>query len=171
VLADEVGNDVAYKVTLVFKKAYGDRMVMPKLLEAMYENKLFGKKSGAGFYFYKGDKRTFNPKVEELRNKIGTTAKTMTEEQMRNRVFLLMINEAARCLEEGVVESSPYLDMALVMGIGFPPFRGGLLKYADTLGIDFIVNNLNDLQKSTGQRFAPCNRLLEMQRSKQNFYR
>ena len=78
---------------------------------------------------------------------------------MRARTFLLMINEAARCLEEKVVANPDYLDMALIMGIGFPPFRGGLMRYAASLGIDNVVSQLKKFQQLYGDRFAPCDYL------------
>ena len=81
----------------------------------------------------------------------------------------MMINEAARCIEEKIVPKPGYLDMALVMGIGFPPFRGGPLRYANSLGIDNVVNKLKALEKSQGERFAPCKLLLEMQKTGKEF--
>jgi len=127
VLADEVGNDVGYKVSKVFESAYGARMAMPKIVALMYEKHLFGKKSGKGFYIYQGKDRKINPEVEQLRNTLTKDAKPFAIENMRDRVFLIMINEAARCLDEGIVANPAYLDMALIMGIGFPPFRGGVV--------------------------------------------
>ncbi len=170
ILADEVGNDVGYKVTKVFEKAYGSRMAMPKLLEAMYENKLYGKKCGQGFFLYQGDAHKKNPKVAELRKALMPQHKPFANEDMRDRVFLVMINEAARCLDEKIAANPSYLDMATVMGIGFPPYRGGLLRYADTLGIDYIVNQLKRFKELYGERFAPCEYLLKMQREHKTFF-
>lgn len=170
ILADEVGNDVGYKVSKIFEEAYGSRMAMPKILSLMYENKLYGKKSGKGFYLYEGDTIKINPEVEKLVKSINQSSKEVTDTDMRDRVFLLMINEASRCLEEKVVANAASLDMAMIMGIGFPPFRGGLLRYADELGIDYVVNGLNHLKELYGERFAPCKQLLEMQKNKKRFF-
>lgn len=170
ILADEVGNDVGYKVSKIFEEAYGPRMAAPKILSLMYENKLYGKKCGKGFYLYNGDKKKVNPEVEQLRKKLNETSKEISVDEMRDRVFLLMINEASRCLDEKIVANPSYLDMAMIMGIGFPPFRGGLLRYADELGINYVVNGLNRLKGIYGERFAPCSLLLDMQRTHKTFF-
>lgn len=169
-LADEVGNDVGYKVSKIFEQAYGPRMALPKILALMYENKLYGKKNGKGFYLYQGDKIKTNPEVAKLRYSITQVSKAVPETDRRDRVFLLMINEATRCLEENIVANPAFLDMAMIMGIGFPPFRGGLLRYADELGIDYVVNGLNRLKEAYGDRFASSQLLLEMQRAHRSFF-
>ncbi len=169
-LADEVGNDVTYKVSKVLENAYGSRMAIPKLVTAMYENQLYGKKCGIGFYIYKNNKKKFNPKVKQLRKNLNIPQKKISDTDIRDRVFLLMINEAARCMEEKIATNPAYLDLALIMGIGFPPFRGGLLRYADKLGINYIVNQLKRYKELYGERFVPCKKLLEMQRSGESFF-
>lgn len=170
ILADEVGNDVGYKVSKIFQESYGSRMEVPKILTLMYENKLLGKKVGKGFYLYEGDKTRINPEVEKLVKSLNEPVREVSDVDMRDRVFLLMINEASRCIEEKVVANAASLDMAMIMGIGFPPFRGGLLRYADELGIDYVVNGLNHLKELYGERFAPSPLLIEMQRNKKTFF-
>lgn len=160
-LADEVGNDVGYKVSKIFEEAYGPRMAVPKIVELMYENKLFGKKNGKGFYIYDGKNKKFNPEVEALRKKAGAKQESITPDEMRQRALLVMINEAGRCLEEKIVANEGYLDMAMIMGTGFPPFRGGLMRYAESLGWSNVVQQLNALQAKYGERFAPCSYLLK----------
>jgi 3-hydroxyacyl-CoA dehydrogenase/enoyl-CoA hydratase/3-hydroxybutyryl-CoA epimerase len=169
-LCDEVGIDVLYHVCQSFQKAYGDRMDTPKLIAAMYDKKLLGKKTGKGFYIHEGKDRRFNEEVEVLRKNIGKSPRTITEEEMRNRVFLTMINEASRCLDEKIVAGPGFLDMATVMGTGFPPFRGGLLRYADTIGPQKIVETLKGYTQTIGPRFAPSQKLLSMQQANQRFY-
>ncbi|MEI8365670.1 MAG: 3-hydroxyacyl-CoA dehydrogenase NAD-binding domain-containing protein [Parachlamydiaceae bacterium] len=163
-LADEVGNDVGYKVGKSFEAAYGERMTTPKLITLMYEQKLYGKKCGKGFYLYEGDKKKINPEVEKLRCQVGAKQVSISTDEMRARTFLLMINEAARCLDEKVVANADYLDMALILGIGFPPFRGGLMRYAHSLGIDNIVKQLNVFEQKYGSRFTPSSWLLKTER-------
>ncbi len=170
VLADEVGIDVMYKVNHVLEEAYGSRMQSPKVIDAMYEKKLFGKKVKKGFYIYKGKDKSFNPEVYKLMNYKAPNNESMSQMEMSDRVMLLMINEAARCLQEKIVSRPDYLDMALIMGVGFPPFRGGLLRYADSLGINYIVDHLKAFEQKYGSRFAPCDRLLEMQKNGESFY-
>jgi 3-hydroxyacyl-CoA dehydrogenase / enoyl-CoA hydratase / 3-hydroxybutyryl-CoA epimerase len=173
-LADEVGNDVGYKVSKVFEQAYGPRMAAPKILELLYAQKLYGKKTGQGFYLHSylqdGKKSRPNPKAEELRASLHHKTITISDRDLRDRVILSMVNEAARCLQEKVIENRDYLDMALILGIGFPPFRGGLLRYADTLGIAYIVEQLTRFQQEYGERFAPAPLLLEMQRTHSSFF-
>ncbi|KAF3362716.1 Fatty acid oxidation complex subunit alpha [Chlamydiales bacterium STE3] len=167
-LADEVGNDVAYKVNKTFEKAYGERMKAPRILELIYEAKLYGKKEQKGFYLYEGEKTRFNPAIEKLNASIAKQ-QTPSEEEITTRFILVMINEAAHCLEEGVIKKPAYLDMALIMGIGFPPYRGGLLRYADEMGIANVVRQLEAFSKY-GVRFKPAQLLLGMQQKNSKFY-
>lgn len=169
VLADEVGVDVLYKVSKVLEEAYGPRLKTPALLQQLYDKKLLGKKVGKGFYLWKGKHNTWNPEVEAL---LGPDAgkNDLPDAEIRDRIVLLLINEAARCLEEGIIKRPDYLDMALIMGTGFPPFRGGLLRYADTRGSKEIVARLQELEKSVDPRFAPCKLLVEMAETNKSFY-
>jgi 3-hydroxyacyl-CoA dehydrogenase/enoyl-CoA hydratase/3-hydroxybutyryl-CoA epimerase len=174
ILADEVGNDVGYKVSKAHFEAYGSRMAVPVIVEAMYAHELWGKKNGQGFYLYKGDKKKPNPKVAKLRKEIGNANKEasiqLSDQDVLNRALLPMINEAARCLQEQVVSKPEYLDMAMIMGTGFPPFRGGLLRYADSLGIAYVDEHLKAFQKRYGERFEPCALIGQMQRDEGKFY-
>jgi 3-hydroxyacyl-CoA dehydrogenase/enoyl-CoA hydratase/3-hydroxybutyryl-CoA epimerase len=85
-------------------------------------------------------------------------------------MVLAMVNEGARCLDEGVVESPEDVDFAMVTGAGWAPFRGGPLRYADTIGVDRVVAALSRLANEVGPRFAPCDRLAEMARTQKRFY-
>jgi 3-hydroxyacyl-CoA dehydrogenase/enoyl-CoA hydratase/3-hydroxybutyryl-CoA epimerase len=166
-LADEVGNDVNYKIANIFETAYGERMKVPQCLKTVYENQLFGKKSGKGFYLYENGKKLPNPTIQKLIPEKNTN---ITDQEVIDRMILLMINEAARCLEEKIVAKPQLVDMAMVLGTGFPPFRGGLLCYADELGIDYVVNTLKNFQQKYGSRFAPAKLLVEMEKDKKTFY-
>ena len=84
---------------------------------------------------------------------------------------MIMINEAARILDEKIVKDASELDMAMIMGTGFPPFRGGLLKYADSLGIEKVHMSLVYLQEKYGDRFEPAKLILEMAQNKETFYK
>ncbi|TDJ56444.1 MAG: fatty-acid oxidation protein subunit alpha [Planctomycetota bacterium] len=157
-LVDEVGLDVGYKVAKVLEEAYGPRMHVPEALGAVAETGGFlGKKSGAGFYKYRKGRKRPNRRVERLardaRREDGITARDLTDEQIVDRAILIMVNEAARCLEEGVVAEPEALDMAMVMGTGFAPFRGGLLRYADERGVVLIRDRLAELAAEFGERF------------------
>jgi 3-hydroxyacyl-CoA dehydrogenase / enoyl-CoA hydratase / 3-hydroxybutyryl-CoA epimerase len=167
-LADEVGNDVGYKVALILNEAYGDRMSVPPTFKKIVDAGLFGKKMGRGFYIHKGKEKTLNPEVSEI---LGTTRRShLSAEEMVDRFVLVMLNEACRCLEEKIIENPAYLDMAMITGTGFPPFRGGLLRYADSRGIPTIVQRMKEFSERFGERFKPCSLLEEMASEGKSFY-
>ncbi|MBB65637.1 MAG: fatty-acid oxidation protein subunit alpha [Waddliaceae bacterium] len=172
VLIDEVGIDVAAKVAKVHAEAYPDRMIYPKIYDEIVEKGMLGKKNGKGFYLHKGKKRTINPEMLKLQKK-GSKKKGESESMEReivDRMILCMINEAARCIEEEVIESPEFLDMAMIMGTGFPPFRGGPLRFADSLGIGEIVRRLDQLAGKHGPRFQPAPILRQMDMEGKLFY-
>jgi len=169
-LADEVGIDVCYKVAKILHEAYGDRVVVSELLRVIYEDKkLLGKKAGKGFFIHDknsgGKEKNPNPDIQ-----VAAISSGITDEDIVNRCILLMVNEAAMALEEGMIERAEYLDMAMIMGTGFPPFRGGLLRYADSLGAAEVVKRLEALEKLHGKRFKPAKLLVEMSAKKRSFY-
>lgn len=163
-LADEVGIDVLAKVNQVLEAAYGSRMKGSPLLQQMVEKNLLGKKVDKGFFLYRGKQRQRNPEIGQPKNG------KISDGEMLDRFTLTMINEAARCLEEKVISRPDYLDMALILGTGFPPFRGGLLRYADKLGIPYVVDHLEQFSSKWGDRFTPCQKLQEMKNSGKSFY-
>ena len=157
-LVDEVGLDVGYKVAKVLEDAYGSRMRVPQALGAVAATgHWLGKKTGAGFYRYRNGRKRPNRGVlrlaREARRQDGVSARTLTDEQIVDRAILIMVNEAARCLEEQVIAGPEALDMAMVMGTGFAPFRGGLLRYADDRGVAEIKARLDELAATYGDRF------------------
>jgi 3-hydroxyacyl-CoA dehydrogenase/enoyl-CoA hydratase/3-hydroxybutyryl-CoA epimerase len=165
-LIDEVGVDIGEKVSQILHQAYGDRMAISNLMTRMVEFGWLGKKSGLGFYKHKKGRSAINKDILKLQR--GHSK--LDEQTIQDRAILSMINEAARCLEEEVVDNPGYLDMAMVMGTGFPPFRGGLMRYADEIGIDQIVKRLGRLQTEYGDRFTPCDLLVSMADKKETFY-
>lgn len=165
-LADEVGIDIGEKVSSILYEAYGERMKPASILATMTEKEWLGKKTGKGFYTHKGKVKAHNEHIAEL-HKVNTT---LDEQTMLDRCILIMVNEAARCLEESVVSNARYLDMAMVMGTGFPAFRGGLLRYADSEGLDKIVQRLEALAEQYGERFIPAHLLVNMSKKKKLFY-
>jgi len=156
-LVDEVGIDVGYKVAKVLESAYGERMHVGEILGRVVESgELLGRKSGRGFYLYENGNRKPNPAVSDfVTNESGGRDRRLSDKEIVDRAILIMVNEAARCLEEGVVDDPETLDMAMVMGTGFAPFRGGLLKYADACGVDRIKTRLEELTVQFGERFRP----------------
>ncbi len=165
-LIDQVGVDIGEKVSQILYRAYGERMAASTLMPRMVKRSWLGKKSGLGFYSYKGKQSVINRDIISLQS--GHSL--FDEQTILDRCLLTMINEAARCLEESVVANARYLDMAMVMGTGFPPFRGGLMRFADELGNDRIVSRLSELQKRYGDRFTPSDLLKTMAENKETFY-
>ncbi len=160
-LLDEIGIDVASHVARILAVAFAERMAPGALLGTVSQTGLLGKKSGAGFYLYQRGKhartqRRANPQIWHLLCRSpGATPATRAE--IVHRPLLAMLNEAARALEEGVVSSARGLDLALVLGTGFPPFRGGLLHWAeDELGIGTAREMLELYARKVGKRFAPA---------------
>ncbi len=165
-LADEVGIDIGEKVSAILYEAYGERMKPSALLEQMTAKEWLGKKTGTGFYSHKGKAKAHNEHISELH----TSNPHLSDETILDRCILIMVNEAAKCLEEGVVDNARYLDMAMVMGTGFPAFRGGLLRYADSEGLESVVARLQGLEEEYGERFTPASLLVEMAENNKRFY-
>lgn len=165
-LLDEIGLDVADKVGHVLHDAFGDRMKPCATLGQMAQKKWLGKKTGRGFFIHEKDKRRLNPELA-----IPLSKGPRTDEEIVRRCLSVMINEAARCLEDGVVRSAPDVDIAMILGAGFPPFRGGLLHYADALGTSAVLDHLESFRARTAsKRFEPAKRLIEMKKSGAKFY-
>lgn len=169
-LSDEVGNDVSYKVAKSLEKAYGERMRPAELLRLMFDKELYGRKNGKGFYLYNGDKITPNPEIKVLLEQIKRFNAPLKEEDILPRFLYAMINEASRCLEENIISKPEFLDLGLITGIGFPPFRGGLLRYADTIGTRNIVETLMRFENEYGKRFHPAESLKQKATTKKGFY-
>ncbi len=168
-LADEVGIDVGYKVANILYESYGERMKVSSVLKIVHDDmKLLGKKAGKGFYIHNKNGETIvNLDVaKHLKNNAGIA----TTKEITNRAIFIMINEASRCLEEGIIKKVTHLDFAMIAGTGFPAFRGGLLKYADDIGIDYIIDKLETYKKLFGDRFTPSDLLYKLQKSKKTFY-
>lgn len=169
-LCDEVGNDVGYKVSKTFEEAYGDRMKSAKFLQVLNDHQLYGKKNKKGFYLYDGKSKKKNPEIPKLLKTVQRPLANRNNDDIVPRFLYNMINEAARCLEEKIIDRPDFLDLALIMGIGFPPYRGGLLRYADREGINKIVDTLHRYEKEFGPRFKPCDLLGQMARENRKFY-
>ncbi len=168
-LADEVGLDVGFKVAKILENGYGERMKVASSFDKLYaQPDIRGKKTGKGFYIHSGKKKYPNTGI----NQWITTSKGRRPkaEECLDRMVLGMVNEAAKCLEESVVNKASYLDMAMILGTGFPPFRGGLCRYADHIGIQNCLKRLEVLHKAHGSRFEPAKLLVTMSSNQQTFY-
>ena len=169
-LEDMVGLDTAAYAGRVLSKAYPDRAVpTPILLELVKAGRL-GKKSGSGFRKYGGKgKAEADPAVAEMIEKYKTSDRSISDDEITDRLFLPMLLEATRVLEEGIVREPGDVDMGLILGIGFPPFRGGLLRWADSRGLARIVDRIENY-RHLGKRFEPTELLNNMARSGETFY-
>jgi 3-hydroxyacyl-CoA dehydrogenase / enoyl-CoA hydratase / 3-hydroxybutyryl-CoA epimerase len=168
-LLDEVGMDVAEKVAGVMYEAFGERLAPAPAVAGMVKSGRLGRKAGKGFYRYSGGKkRGVDTSVYEL---IGTQPNGGPRPaDVIQRLVLVMLNEAARAVGEGIVRSPRDGDLGAIFGFGFPPFRGGPLRHADDLGAARIVAELERLAERHGARFTPCEVLVEQARAGTKFY-
>lgn len=167
-LFDEVGLDVAFKVAKILQKTMGDRMAESEILQKLLDAGRLGKKNGKGFYKYSGHKKEYDSAIEEL---IPAKEKTILDEsEIARRMIYPMINEAARCLDEGIVSHPRDVDVGMIFGTGFAPFRGGLLRFADNEGLDKIIAELRKYAEMFGPRFQPSQSLLKIQEEYETFY-
>ena len=169
-LLDEVGLDISAKVIHVLHAALGDRLTEPPLLTKIEGLKILGKKGGKGVYLYneKGKPDGVNPDVQAL---ITADKKKKLPGEIQDRLVLLMLNEAARCLEEKVVDEPAQLDLALIFGTGFPPFLGGILRYSDSVGITIVRDKLEFLSRAVSQNYKPCPLIEAMAQQRTTFYK
>ncbi|MDH3284277.1 MAG: 3-hydroxyacyl-CoA dehydrogenase NAD-binding domain-containing protein, partial [Acidobacteriota bacterium] len=171
-LMDEVGIDVGRHVADFLGSVFKERMPVPTLLAGMVDAGMLGRKAGAGFYVYGGSKKEA-PKINEkvLALQTAGPAASMSRDQMQSRMVLLMVNESARCLQEEVVGAPEDVDLAMVMGTGFAPFRGGPLRHADSVGAARIVERLEELAAGGDPRFVPCELIKNMASRGDCFYK
>lgn len=170
-LIDEVGLDIAGKSGAIMAEAFGGRMTPSVALQKVLGAGRLGRKGKSGFYTYdeKGKRGEVDDSVYQVYPG-GTRRTTVDKAEIQRRLSLAMLNEAARCLEEGIIKSARDGDIGAVFGIGFPPFRGGPFRHMDALGIAEVVKQLEALNAKQPGRFAPAALLVEMARSGKRFY-
>jgi 3-hydroxyacyl-CoA dehydrogenase/enoyl-CoA hydratase/3-hydroxybutyryl-CoA epimerase len=170
-LIDEVGLDIAGKSGAIMAEAFGARMQPSEALQKVLGAGRLGRKGKKGFYVYDEDGRrqTADGSVYELFPG-GAEAREVPREEIQRRLSLAMVNEAARCLEEGIIHSARDGDVGAVFGIGFPPFRGGPFRYVDAVGAAEVVKQLEALDAVHAGRFTPAAVLREMARDNRTFY-
>ncbi|MGQ0537353.1 MAG: fatty acid oxidation complex subunit alpha FadJ [Gemmatimonadaceae bacterium] len=170
-LLDEVGLDIAAKSGAVFYDAFGDRFAPAYSLRRVIEAGRLGRKGKSGFYRYdaSGAKQGVDPDVYRLFSS-GVVRPDVSHAEIQLRCVLALVNEAVRCLEEGIVQSPRDGDVGAVLGIGFPPLRGGPFRYVDALGADRIVRELEELHGRFAPRFSPAELLVTMARRGDRFY-
>ena len=174
-LADLTGIDIGYHVNKTFEKRLGERYKVHPLTELIYQTGCYGRKTGAGYFDYSGDKPVPNPKVVAVVQKYlkdnGITPKEISKQEIVDTMLALGINEAALMIEEGICDRPQDMDLAMIYGTGFPPYRGGILRYADKWGIKNVHQKLVQLEKRYGIRFKPANLIEEMAEKGETFYK
>lgn len=173
-LFDEVGIDVAAHITDVLGEMFSQRGVTPvnkpkELLDAGYK----GRKNNKGFYTYEqsGSKKKKKEPNEEIYTFFGGPERTSVDrEAIQQRMALVMISEAARCLEEEILHNPTDGDLGAILGLGFPPFLGGPFRYVDQVGAREIVSRMETFQKDFGKRFEPASILKEYAKSGKKFH-
>jgi 3-hydroxyacyl-CoA dehydrogenase/enoyl-CoA hydratase/3-hydroxybutyryl-CoA epimerase/3-hydroxyacyl-CoA dehydrogenase/enoyl-CoA hydratase/3-hydroxybutyryl-CoA epimerase/enoyl-CoA isomerase len=170
-LNDVVGNDTALYAGDVVNTAFADRAAKTTILNELVKAGRLGQKSGAGFYSYTKDpkKGADDPAFAALLAKCRKQPRQISQEEITDRLFLPMLLEATRCLAEGIVRDPADVDMGLILGLGFPPWRGGILRWCDTLGADKAVERLKKYE-SLGPRFVPTEGLRKLAAEKGRFY-
>jgi 3-hydroxyacyl-CoA dehydrogenase/enoyl-CoA hydratase/3-hydroxybutyryl-CoA epimerase len=179
-LVDEIGVDITVDIADTLEKAFGRRNRAAAVLQWLRDGKMLGRKSGSGFYKYEGRSQAPNESLAEWRRKLhgdpeGTdTKKTLPTDaqEITERLVFLMVNEAARCLEEGVVGAPEDADYGMILGTGFAAYRGGPLRFAEHFGLKKLVEKMDALHASAGEgdKFVPCNLLRQHAQNGTKFY-
>jgi 3-hydroxyacyl-CoA dehydrogenase / enoyl-CoA hydratase / 3-hydroxybutyryl-CoA epimerase len=173
-LLDEVGIDVGIHVINEVRPVFEPRgITAPMDFAVLSEKGFLGRKSGKGLYRYDlPKKKGGKPVNEEVYALFGDVPrKKIDAEETKQRISLMMVNEAVTCLEQGIISSPRDGDMGAVLGLGFPPFRGGPFRYIDAMGADVIVKMMERLVEKHGRRFTPARMLRDMAAKKKKFYR
>jgi 3-hydroxyacyl-CoA dehydrogenase/enoyl-CoA hydratase/3-hydroxybutyryl-CoA epimerase len=186
-LIDEIGVDITIDIGNTLEKVYGRRDHVSSVLLWLRDRKMLGRKTGAGFSKYEGKSQTPNESLAQWRrapvvagsgdpgsNEGSATTHPAspppaTADDLPNRLVFLMVNEAARCVEENVVDSPEDADYGMILGTGFAPFRGGPLRFAEHLGLKKVVDELERLAQSE-EKFLPCEILKKHARDGTKFY-
>lgn len=173
-LVDELGLSLCFSVANKLHAAFGERFTPPIAMKTTAAAGLRGKSSGAGCYHWdaSGRKLEINPDFARITNMTVSTEKATAEQiaEIQHRLIFVIVDEAARCLEEKVVRKPRELDLALVIGSGFPPFRGGVLRYADSFGIPQLIEELNKTYTTCEPKRQISSLLTSMSESGRRFY-
>jgi 3-hydroxyacyl-CoA dehydrogenase len=174
-LSDLTGIDIGYHVRKNFEQSFGKRWKMSPIYESVYRTGCYGRKTGAGWYDYSGEEPAPNPKVLQVIDSYlkenDIPSKKVPPKEIVDRMLARAVNEAAYMIQEGICDRPQDMDLAMVYGTGFPPYRGGILRYADTWGIRNAYEHLVKLEAEHGVRFKPATLLIEMAKSGETFYK
>jgi len=171
-LLDEVGIDVGAKIGPILEADLGERFAAPPAFSKLLDDGRLGKKANKGFYLYgkqaKKGKKQVDEGIYTLLNL--NPAGSLSSNEIVKRCTYLMLNEAARCLDEGIVRNARDGDIGAIFGIGFPPFLGGPLRYIDNIGAQSLVAQLTQWSQQHGERYAPCEALIAMAENGTSYY-
>ncbi|WP_448210884.1 fatty acid oxidation complex subunit alpha FadJ [Colwellia sp. MEBiC06753] len=171
-LLDEVGIDIGAKIGPILTAELGERFTPPAAFERLINDGRLGKKSNKGFYLYGNAAKKGKKQVDETVYSLldVTPSGKLTPDEIAKRCVYMMLNEAVRCLDEGIVRNARDGDIGAIFGIGFPPFLGGPYRYIDKIGAAEIVSQLNQWTQQYGERFAPCQALITMADNNKSCY-
>ena len=173
-LADLTGIDINYHVNKTFEKRLGERYRVHPLTEVIYQTGCYGRKTGAGYFDYSSGQPVPNPVVAEtVQNYLkdnNVSPRQMSQDDVIDAMLALGINEAALMIEEGICDRPQDMDLAMIYGTGFPPYRGGILRYADEWGLKKVYDKLVELENQYGLRFKPADLIKEMAETGKKFY-
>lgn len=174
-LADLTGIDINYHVNQTFARELGDRYTVHPLTEAIYNLGDYGRKTGRGYMDYTSGKPAPNPRLQQVvadyLKANNVAPKDMPEQEIIDAMLGLAINEAALMIEQGICDRPADMDLAMIYGTGFPPYRGGILRYADTWGLKNVYETLVKLEGRYGKRFAPAKLIKDMAEKGETFYK
>jgi 3-hydroxyacyl-CoA dehydrogenase len=174
-LSDLTGIDINYHVAKTFERIMGERYKIHPLTELIFRTGCYGRKTGSGWYDYSGENPVPNPKVfEVIKNYLkenGISPKKMSKQEIVDLMLANAINEAAYMIQEGICDRPQDMDLAMIYGTGFPPYRGGILRYADAWGVSNVYEYLVKQETESGARFKPAKLLKEMAQSGDKFYK
>lgn len=169
-LVDEVGMDVALKAAKTLQEAFSKRWDSPTALKAVAADGRKGRKNNKGFYSYAdGAADKVDDTVYDLLPG-GRDRREIDASVIQQRCWLAMLNECAYCLQEGIVEHPRDIDIGVIFGLGFPPFRGGILRYADSVGLPRIAADMTKLAEEFGSRLKPAQIIVDMAEKNESFY-
>jgi 3-hydroxyacyl-CoA dehydrogenase/enoyl-CoA hydratase/carnithine racemase len=174
-LGDLTGIDINFHVGKTFERTLGERYKIHPIIERVYQTGCYGRKTGSGWYDYSSGKPVPNPKVMGVleaylkENKIKP--KKVSNQEVVDLMLANAINEAAYMIQEDICDRPQDMDLAMIYGTGFPPYRGGILRYADSWGIKDVNKKLTELEKQYGVRFKAAKLITDMAKSGKTFYK
>ncbi len=167
-LLDEVGIDIAQHAGAVMLEHAGERAAPSPVFDLMIQSGRKGRKGGKGFYNYARKPKQVDESIYDL---IDWQEGQVPEQEIIERTWMAMLNETALCIEDGIISNPNDIDIGVIFGFGFPPFRGGILREADRLGLDYVVGRLETYAERHGDRLKPAQLLVDMAKKNETFHK